>query len=232
MIQVVMCCKDQSVVPVVEEYLKTRNCWYELQYFSTVEEILIHLESTPADLIFMEVDSEQTLEAARVIAEKCMAAKEVVIDNLKDYIEEKQEVKCFFHISRELLEEEMPIIMDKFFMMEHYLRRRKLLVNSKGGQIILEIKDLIYVERDKRNSTLYCSDGDRIVTPDDLAVMQEMIGRDDFIRCHNSYMVNLNYVRELRRSEFVLKNGIEIPISRRYLEEVRRRLKLWVESVW
>ena len=126
----------------------------------------------------------------------------------------------------------MPILMDRFFIRERYLKHPRMLVSSKSGQIVLEIKNLIYVERDKRNSTLVCNDGENIVTPHDLLVLQELVARDDFVRCHNSYMVNLNYVKELRRNEFVLKNGKEIPISRRYLEEVRRRLKLWVESVW
>lgn len=231
MIRVGVCVVQDSLISVVDDYLKARNCWYEMQQFPTIEELFYYLEKETLDLLFLELDSEEKAEAARNLNEQNLLTKIVAV--VPEEYQEKEWAKDFFYIvSNTKLDEEMPILMDRFFIRERYLKHPRMLVSSKSGQIVLEIKNLIYVERDKRNSTLVCNDGENIVTPHDLLVLQELVARDDFVRCHNSYMVNLNYVKELRRNEFVLKNGKEIPISRRYLEEVRRRLKLWVENIW
>lgn len=231
MLQVGVCIKQDDLIPVIEDYLKARNCWYDLQTFPTIEELFYFFEKETMDLLFIDVDSEEHAEAARRLSELYRLTKVVAV--VPEEYREKEGVRDFFYIvAADNLKTEMPVLMDRFFIRERYLKHPRMLVSGKSGQVVLEIKDLMYVERDKRNSTLVCCQGENVSTPHDLAALQELMARDDFVRCHNSYLVNLNYVKELRRNEFILKNGMEIPISRRYLDEVRRRLKLWVESVW
>ena len=43
-----------------------------------------------------------------------------------------------------------------------------------------------------------------------------------FIRIHKSYVVNLTMVSEIRRSSVVMEGGEELPMSRRYREDVVR----------
>lgn len=43
----------------------------------------------------------------------------------------------------------------------------------------------------------------------------------DFLRCHKSYMVNLQYVKNWEMDHFLLENGSEINISRPYWQTVR-----------
>ena len=45
-----------------------------------------------------------------------------------------------------------------------------------------------------------------------------------FIRCHQSYAVNMTRVDALRDREIVLKDGSVIPVSRRMEKEVQGRL--------
>ena len=42
-----------------------------------------------------------------------------------------------------------------------------------------------------------------------------------FIRCHGSYLANMDHVVELRDGEFLLQEGQKVPISRRCLTQVR-----------
>ena len=36
----------------------------------------------------------------------------------------------------------------------------------------------------------------------------------DFINCHSSFIVNMNYVKAIETNSFILKDGTVIPISR------------------
>ena len=42
-----------------------------------------------------------------------------------------------------------------------------------------------------------------------------------FQRCHQSFIVNMNYIYSLKRYEITLRNGACIPISKAYSKQVR-----------
>ena len=51
---------------------------------------------------------------------------------------------------------------------------------------------------------------------------------DDFIICHQSYVVNINHSRSLLGSTLTLSDGTELPVSKTHLQEVRRRFKKFI----
>ncbi|HIQ94979.1 MAG TPA: response regulator transcription factor [Candidatus Limivivens merdigallinarum] len=216
----------------IEEYLKKRSCWYEMEAFLGIKELLAALEGEKLDILFLEMISEKQAKAAVMLGQKEKDMKQVFL------MEGKKKDFClpedlpFASVAAENLEEALPELIDRFFWKEHYLKRERMILSTKGRQVVIPIRELMYLERDKRLTTLVLMDGCKETSAYDLAVLQDMIGRDDFLRCHNSYVVNLNFVREFRRNEFCLSNGKDIPVSRRYLDEVRRRFKLWADSIW
>ncbi len=57
-----------------------------------------------------------------------------------------------------------------------------------------------------------------------LSDVEKMLTDCDFIRCHQSYLVNCRYISEHSRIELVVA-GEHIPISRKYIEPVRKALQ-------
>lgn len=47
-----------------------------------------------------------------------------------------------------------------------------------------------------------------------LSDIETKLENSGFVRCHISYLCNLAYVQELRRTELVLQGGQRVPISR------------------
>jgi len=46
----------------------------------------------------------------------------------------------------------------------------------------------------------------------------EALLSNQFQRCHASYLVNLEYVREVGKTEIVLRGGKKLPLSRTYAD--------------
>lgn len=44
-----------------------------------------------------------------------------------------------------------------------------------------------------------------------------------FFRCHQSYIVNLNYVTSMERSDFVIKHSKRVPISQKYTSQAKKK---------
>lgn len=108
---------------------------------------------------------------------------------------------------------------------------QRLLLELKGREIVLECKEILYMERDKRKTFVACADQETVVVSEKLESLLQRLDSNAFSRCHNSFVVNLRYVREYRRNSILLENGTEIPVSRKYTQAVRQQLENWTAEI-
>lgn len=103
------------------------------------------------------------------------------------------------------------------FLTSKQTLNKKITVNTDGKLLFLEKEDILYAESDGNYSTLYLSDGRRIVLTKKLKEINEMLPRDTFFRIHNSYIINLEKVKEYLKTDgyVVLLTNQKIPVSRK-----------------
>ncbi|MCR5032431.1 MAG: LytTR family DNA-binding domain-containing protein [Lachnospiraceae bacterium] len=86
-------------------------------------------------------------------------------------------------------------------------------VTVEERQIKLDCESISYIESQRNNVILHCTDRD-YVTAGPLKRFEEMLGSHGFSKCHNAYIVNLSYVEAVQKEEVFLSGGITLPISR------------------
>lgn len=101
-------------------------------------------------------------------------------------------------------------------------------VRKNKKSYILQKWKILYVERDKRDTYIYLNQEDSVLKlSDKLTELEERLCDENFVRCHNSFIVNMSYVSEHCKTGFVMKNGMEIPISRSRQNEVSALFEQW-----
>lgn len=73
----------------------------------------------------------------------------------------------------------------------------RLMLRHREGVSFIDLKDILLVQREDRATVLYTEDGGRYVTGDSLAEMEERLNSDAFFRCHKSYIINLNRIKDI-----------------------------------
>jgi two-component system LytT family response regulator len=93
---------------------------------------------------------------------------------------------------------------------------KKIMLNTDGKLIFLESDDILYAESDGNYSTIFLSDGHKIVLTKKLKEVNTILPSDSFFRIHNSYIINLNKIKEFLKTDgyVVLKSNHKIPVSR------------------
>lgn len=71
--------------------------------------------------------------------------------------------------------------------------------------------DIMYIDSDKHNVTLHLSDGSEIITVDKLGEIEKRINEKRFLRCHQSYLVNMDYIKDVE-DDFIMEDGTLVPI--------------------
>ncbi len=81
-------------------------------------------------------------------------------------------------------------------------------------------QDIIYIESDKMYAYVHTAKG-TLRFRMQLRELSLRLNDKCFQRCHQSFIVNMNYIYSLKRYEITLRNGVCIPISKAYSKQVR-----------
>lgn len=93
----------------------------------------------------------------------------------------------------------------------------------------VELTSILYLKSDGRYTEFYLTDGSKMVSSKNLGEYEEMINEIMFFRIHNSYMVNLNHVVNINKSDgnyCKMKNSMSLPIAKRRQDKLRKFLKI------
>jgi len=92
----------------------------------------------------------------------------------------------------------------------------KLILSLHDSFQVIDLNELYYCESDKGYTTFYCSDGKKHMVSKTLKEFEERLVSANFIRPHQSFMVNLKFIDKYDKSGVIhLKNGTKIPVSSR-----------------
>ena len=100
----------------------------------------------------------------------------------------------------------------------------------KGKVFSVKINNIKYIESNKRVIIIYEKDFKRKIYAK-LSDLEKMLP-EQFIRCHQSYIVNLGHAKELNSHEFILNTGEKVPVSQaKYRESKNTFIKYLGESI-
>jgi two-component system LytT family response regulator len=94
--------------------------------------------------------------------------------------------------------------------------QKRIILNTDGKLLFLESDEILYAESDGNYSTIFLADGQKIVLTKKLKEVNTLLPADSFFRIHNSYIINLNKIKEFLKTDgyVVLKSNHKIPVSR------------------
>ncbi|MCT3763669.1 LytR/AlgR family response regulator transcription factor [Elizabethkingia anophelis] len=102
----------------------------------------------------------------------------------------------------------------------------KLVLKNRDYLQIIRCDDIVYCEGDKGYTTFFLNNEPRVLVSKVLKEYETLLSTANFIRCHQSYLVNMNYVtRYFKEGYLQLRTGVKIPVSTRKKDDVLRYLE-------
>lgn len=93
----------------------------------------------------------------------------------------------------------------------------KVSLPLSGKTVYVNSEDIIYCKSDGNYSEVFLKGSQSEVLSKKLKEVEQLIHNSNFFRVHNSYLVNINYIKEFVKSDgqyLVLEQGVSIPVSR------------------
>lgn len=137
----------------------------------------------------------------------------------QEHIFEGYTCKAFAYIlkpcSAERLSEELIRYLDELENTSECLN-----VKVQGNIRRIPLNQIFYLESDKRKIILHTRDGETEFY-EKMDAMEDLLKGKGFVRCHQSYIVQKQYVNEFSRSGMIIQD-VQIPISRRYYDSLKK----------
>lgn len=144
--------------------------------------------------------------------------KPIDSDDLKDTI---QKIKK--HNSRLMNSSKLEDVLMNF---NEKFDKRKVTINTDGKLIFLDIDDILFVESDGNYCTIVTTNKQNIVITKKLKEVNAILPEHYFFRIHNSFIINLNKIREFIKNEgyVVMESNHKIPVARQRKSDFLEKL--------
>lgn len=207
----------------LDKYSNANHMDYELYEYSEGEALVADLPNHEFDVFLLDIcmHNMSGIQVAEAIRERDKEVLIVFITSSKDYAMEGYRVHAVDYLLK-------PISYERICeTMEWILKNLK--VDSKVIEILsnrvrmkLKVSTIMYAEVFNTVCVLHTTQDEyrTYITLDELCGLLE---DNRFIRCHRSFLVNMDYVDKIEEHNFILKNMTMVPIGRKNCTEVKKK---------
>ena len=228
MIHIAICDDERSFIDSLTELIRQ----YALEkseeikittYYDGLE--LVEKYDATIDLIFLDiqmklVDGLRTAKRLRELDEKVGI---IFLTTLTQHGLEGYKYQALDYIIKPIRYARLRSELDRFLSRRSREESPYIVVNNDSGKYKIMLNSLRYVETFNRNLLFHTEQENIICYRSMKEAAQELIPHG-FVRCHSSYLVNLLYVKGVRKLEITLVTGEVLPISQPKRKEVMEQL--------
>lgn len=204
---------------------------FELDEYPSGDGFLFHLRPGFYDIAFFDVEMRGTngIDTARRLRG---IDKNVVIlfaSAHRESVFEGFAAEPLTFLTKPLLSAELQDAMGRALQKVNRTRRRKFVYTAGKTVNVLPVRDIVYMESRGRTVDIVTLDG-RVSFYGKLDTAQADPVLKGFLRCHQSFLVNPDYILEITGTEVLLSTKAAVPIRRGSCKELRRRFMAYLNA--
>jgi len=220
-------CEDEEVFAsahkkICHEILSKMNIEHNITIFKSGAEFLscFESESKSFDLILLDIimDGLSGMELAKTIRKSDSDAAIIFITSSREYVFEGYDVGALHYLTKPVDKTVLKNLIRK--NCDDKLKKTVLILKSGELNHRISAGDIISLETIGRKVELTLKNK-TFNWKGKLTDVLKMLPNAYFLRCHQSFAINILYIREITRFEAIVENGNKIPISRMYLKDVQ-----------
>jgi len=190
---------------------------------------LLRKYPTDIDLLFLDIQMPKVngLQVAETIRKTDPKVSIIFLTSMAQYALEGYKYQATNFIIKPIKYVRLKNELDRWLHLYEQEQTEYVVVSNDTGKYKVPLNRLQYVETYGRNLMVH-TDDDNIVAYRKMKEFENELPESSFVRCHASYLVNLRFVKQVKKLEIELTTGACLPISQPKRKDVMVRLaKYW-----
>ena len=226
--RIAICDDEESQRALIEKYLyewaEAQGLALETVAFSDAEQFLFEWEEDKRyDLLILDIEmgAINGMDLAKKIREEDEDMPIVFITGYENYMAQGYEVSAMQYLLKPMYKDKLFVVLDKLQRVKKV--EPKLPFQTEEGMIFVAPSDIWYVEATGHYSTLHTAEIRHLLRHSFSEMLKRLNGQDSFVQCHRSFLVNVQHVSAITKTELIMDNRVKIPISRNCYKAVNQR---------
>ena len=200
---------------------------FSVSVFSSGEEFIRTLRSFNPQFDIAFIDIELGQDSGIKVSEQantvCPRMQIIYTSQYLDYVSPVYDTVHTYFIYKPELETYLQPAVEKALRTLKKIDERILTVSWNREDFHICEKDIIYMERTLRTTTIYTASSQFLTSKKLSDIITDL--SENFVMCQRSFIVNLEYVSAYHTSQLFLSNGKTVPVSRSHFKKVRERVE-------
>lgn len=229
--QIAICEESQEDAELIEEslrkYSQTKSLSFCISQFKSGKDLIYEIEDgRHFDIVFIEDKPSTGFVTAETIRKLNYSGEIIFTANNPEHAVDGYEVNACGYILKPICRPKLFGAMDRaaekfasdVFRFKH-----------RSDIITLALNDIIFIESRNSKCIIHTRDGGRHTLYTKLSNIEEELNDGRFLRCHQSYLVNMNHIAKADKC-FELTDGEQILIRQRSLKEIKQKYYEYIED--
>ena len=220
----------ENLTAIIQEYAKLNNVQITIESYNDPEKLLNKVRYFSANeydgFVLDVVMQKNGIDVAAKLRESEKDIPIIFATSSKEFALDAFRVRAFDYILKPLDRNQVYECLER--LVEHVKKTPKNICSIKTLEhtlITIDIKTITYIESNDRRMFIHLNNKEIITSTSLRTKFLESVPFDyehyNFICCHNSFLVNMNYIRAINDDSFLLKNNEKVPISKRMFTQVK-----------
>ena len=233
MLKIAVCDDENLFTEELKEllsgYMIEKGLVFEIDTYSSGEALVdLGIEIVQYTAVFLDINMEKMdgIKTAEMIREASREVFIVFVTAYVDYSLEGYQLDVVRYLLKgnanfqSKVNECMDAILDK---MNYSVIKKKF--DFKEGRKEISLERLLYIESNMHILEFHVmEDAMKVYTMyETLNVFETKLAENDFIRIHQSYLVNAKYIKNVVRCKAILTNGVVLSIPKARYTEVKKK---------
>ena len=224
MYKIAVCDDEEAVSEQVTNLIAEWNPAVDVVCFSSGEALLENYQSYEAVFLDIDMAGMNGIETGKAIRKLDKDTKIVYLTAYRDYVSGAFGVHAFQYLLKPVNKKAIWNVLEEIFRYTKAAEKKIILdFHTVDGSLCLPVERIYFFEYENRKIRIV-TDEEQYYMADKIGNVAKRMAEFGFSMPHQSFVVNMFHVKNVKNQQIFLDNGMEIPLS-------QKKQKIWKQEL-
>lgn len=189
------------------------------------------------DIIFLDIymSGIDGIETAKRLRKKDKTVEIIYLSSYSGLTKEALSVHAFEYLEKPInktdIYKQLDEVIERIFCKRVNDENKHHIIEFNGGKtkMRLSIDEIYYFEREDRRIKVITKKGN-FVLYETIASIEDKLKQFDFVLPHQSFVININYIKDYFKGQIIMMNDDIIPIAQKRASEFKRCMRMFLQK--
>ena len=232
--KICICDEDSSFIDEIRSRLEPfsrAEGGFQISSFRKTQELIeYYRDGGHFDILFTDIEMKEIngIEAAEIIRAWSPRTIVIFMSAHSDYIFDAFRLESLYFLAKPVRDRDFSEVFCRA-LSKYRAVNASIILKWESTRNKIQIDKISFVEGYRRHLTVHTADA-VFEAVGKLSEIQELLSPHGFVRVHQGFIVNMNYIKSFKTDELELTDGTVIPVSVRKRQEALKNYDTFIEN--